>query len=71
MSDLDDDYDDGSCWQCGGEGFTFDCFDGACEDAEIGCDDCTRPCSICSPRKPDPVMQKVLGTALATTEREG
>lgn len=36
------------CWQCGGEGFTFECFDGQCLDAEIGCDDCTVACDICS-----------------------
>lgn len=38
-----DDIDE-KCPTCGGEGFTFDCFDGCCADAEVGCDDCTRPC---------------------------
>src|SRR6185312_7378551 len=36
--------DNGDCWNCGGEGYTFDCFDGCCEDADVGCDDCTRRC---------------------------
>lgn len=42
------DLDDGDCPYCGGEGYTFDCFDGCCLDADIGCDDCTRPCSMCN-----------------------
>jgi hypothetical protein len=47
------DYDDpGSsdwpiCYECGGEGFVADCFDGCCLDAEWGCDDCTERCSEC------------------------
>lgn len=47
---LDHLHDDGpwvDCWQCGGEGVTYDCFDGFCEDAESGCDDCERRCDIC------------------------
>jgi hypothetical protein len=35
------------CWHCGGEGYTHDCVDGFCEDAEIGCEDCSRPCPEC------------------------
>lgn len=35
------------CWYCGGEGETFDCFDGFCLDADIGCADCTRACPEC------------------------
>lgn len=38
---------DEECWHCGGEGETFDCFDGFCADAELGCPDCTRPCPEC------------------------
>ena len=43
-------YDDdpGDCWHCGGEGFIADCFDGFCEAAEYGCEDCTRPCPECA-----------------------
>lgn len=40
--------DDEECWNCGGEGETFDCFDGFCLDAEIGCELCTRQCEVCS-----------------------
>jgi len=36
------------CGQCGGTGFTFECIDGQCIDAEIGCDMCTGPCEYCS-----------------------
>lgn len=45
MPDYED-YDDdpGECWNCGGEGFVWDCFDGFCVNAEDGCEDCTRPC---------------------------
>lgn len=38
---------DEECFHCGGEGYTFDCFDGFCEDAEIGCEQCARPCVEC------------------------
>lgn len=49
-ADYDDHLDGECCQNCGGEGFMFDCFDGFCADAEIGCDDCTRPCSECAIR---------------------
>lgn len=46
------------CPECGGEGFVFQCFDGCCEDADIGCDDCTRTCPVCGGKplnaEPDP-----------------
>lgn len=42
-----------SCWHCGGDGYTHDCVDGFCLDAEIGCEDCTRPCPECLIRKRD------------------
>ncbi|MDW9762179.1 hypothetical protein GOB02_21820 [Sinorhizobium meliloti] len=48
---LDDDQEDGGCFNCGGEGFVFDCFDGCCEDADSGCDLCTRNCDVCNPVK--------------------
>ena len=43
--------DDDICWNCGGDGFTWECFDGCCVDSEIGCDDCTQPCEICMPAR--------------------
>lgn len=43
MMQIDDD-----CPQCGGSGFIFDCIDGQCLDAEIGCDLCTQRCDYCS-----------------------
>jgi hypothetical protein len=39
---------DDECWYCGGEGYTHDCFDGFCESAEEGCEDCSRPCPECA-----------------------
>lgn len=35
------------CWYCGGEGETFDCIDGCCADADLGCEDCRRTCTEC------------------------
>ena len=49
--DYDEPGDDVECWRCGGEGFVFECLDGFCEDAEVGCDDCTRPCPECRRHK--------------------
>lgn len=39
------------CWYCGGEGVTFDCFDGFCLDSDVGCEDCTRDCPECRTHK--------------------
>jgi hypothetical protein len=39
--------DGDECPECGGEGVIFECFDGFCLDAEIGCEDCTRDCAEC------------------------
>jgi len=43
--------DDEECPECGGEGYTFDCFDGCCVDADSGCDDCGRRCIACARHK--------------------
>lgn len=49
----DDEYgQDDECGNCGGEGVVYDCFDGFCENAEEGCDDCARRCDWCRPTKP-------------------
>ncbi len=47
MTFTDHPDDDDTCQRCGGEGVVFECFDGFCEDADVGCDDCTRPCPEC------------------------
>lgn len=39
--------DDEECPTCSGDGFIFDCFDGFCVDAEIGCEECTSVCPDC------------------------
>lgn len=39
------------CPICGGEGYTFECFDGCCAEADFGCEDCLRVCE-CQKRKP-------------------
>jgi hypothetical protein len=41
-------FDEDDCGECGGEGYVFDCFDGCCADADIGCDLCTTPCMNCN-----------------------
>lgn len=48
-----DDYDDyeDDCWNCGGEGYFYDCVDMQCLDADSGCDICTRRCDVCNPAK--------------------
>jgi hypothetical protein len=51
MNDLFDEIDDDGCPNCGGEGVTYDCIDGFCEDAESGCDLCARRCDWCNPKK--------------------
>lgn len=43
--------DDDTCQRCGGDGFVHECFDGFCEDADIGCDDCTIVCPECQRAK--------------------
>lgn len=41
-------FEDDDCANCGGEGYTHDCFDGFCLDADEGCDLCTRRCDWCN-----------------------
>lgn len=51
---IDDEIDDGDCWECGGEGVIVSCFEEwACVDPDGGCELCTRPCPECSRRKHD------------------
>lgn len=47
MTDTYPNPDDGECPNCGGEGVLYDCFDGCCADADIGCDDCAYRCDWC------------------------
>lgn len=66
--EYDDDWDNGDCFQCGGEGFYANCFEEwACMYPDEGCDLCIRRCDVCRPRKPDPetiALQQVLADAL-------
>jgi hypothetical protein len=39
---------DDECWNCSGEGYTYDCIDGCCADAESGCEDCASRCPECA-----------------------
>lgn len=36
------------CPFCGGEGYTYDCVDGCCGNAEYGCASCERRCLECA-----------------------
>jgi hypothetical protein len=50
---YEDNFDDGDCWNCGGEGRVNYCVDGCCVDTDdIYCAWCSHPCDICSPVKP-------------------
>lgn len=69
-----DPYEYEECGQCDGSGFVFDCWDGFCQDAEIGCDLCTQRCDFCNPAKPSKDTEKlrqILGEALETTHPQG
>lgn len=55
-SQMFDDEED--CGQCGGEGYTYDCIDGCCANAEEGCRLCERRCDFCNPFKPTPEQAK-------------
>lgn len=45
--EFDDTFDE-PCWQCCGEGYIADCFDGLCVNAEDGCELCMKRCDICN-----------------------
>ena len=47
-------FDDEDCGQCDGSGYTYDCIDGCCANAEEGCRLCERRCDFCNPFKPTP-----------------
>ena len=71
MDYYDDDWDNGDCWQCGGEGFVYNCMtEYACVDPEYGCNMCMRRCDICHPSKPDPALQTVLAEALDNARKD-
>lgn len=47
--------DEEECWNCGGEGYVYNCFEEyACVDPEGGCDECMRRCDVCNRRRPHP-----------------
>lgn len=65
MTALPDDFDDGECWNCGGEGYVYGCsWDWQCDTWDGDSCLCTRRCDICNPRKPDPALQALLAQAL-------
>jgi hypothetical protein len=67
---LFDDYEEGECWNCHGEGFVYGCsWDWQCDtyDEGEGTCLCTRRCSVCNPAPPNPELVKVLGDALAAS----
>jgi len=45
-----DDFEQDDCWNCGGEGYIADCFDGFCVNADDGCELCMRRCEYCNPQ---------------------
>jgi len=73
-TDYDDHYDDGECWNCGGEGRVNHCIDGCCVDQDdIYCEWCSKPCDICHPPTPEQVkrgneLRQILADALAAVK---
>lgn len=73
-----DEYDNGDCWNCGGEGFVSSCFtEYACLYPEAGCNQCTRRCEICNPAKLTPeqeaerdALRRLLARALSTQPKD-
>ncbi|MEH2501197.1 hypothetical protein V1290_000008 [Bradyrhizobium sp. AZCC 1578] len=70
-TDYDDHYDDGECWNCGGEGRVNHCIDGCCVDQDDPyCEYCSKRCDVCNPptkeqqRRGDELRQ-ILADALA------
>ena len=54
------------CWYCGGEGETYDCIDGCCDDPESGCVDCARRCLECrlyAGRRAKAIREEVIKSA--------
>jgi hypothetical protein len=69
---IEYDPDEGECWNCGGEGYTYGCsWDWQCDtyDEGEGTCLCARRCTVCRPVKPDSELQAVLSKALAKARR--
>lgn len=67
-----DEFDDGECWQCGGEGrVAGTCIDGCCaEQDDPDCEYCSRHCDVCNPPTPEQIkrgneLRQILADALA------
>jgi len=64
----DEDYGNGDCWQCDGEGrVAGTCIDGCClEQDDPDCPYCSRRCDICSPapKKQTDELREILSEAL-------
>jgi hypothetical protein len=77
MSDTDyDDYDDGECWQCGGEGrVAGNCIDYCCvEQDDPYCEYCSRVCDVCHPPTAKQIeegnkLREILKESLADVSR--
>jgi hypothetical protein len=74
---VDEDHwsDDDGCWNCSGEGYTYDCIDGCCLYASEGCELCERRCWVCNPvsraveAPPAPVLDPAAISDAANQER--
>lgn len=62
---YEDDFYDGECWQCGGEGrVAGTCIDGCClEQDDPDCPYCSHRCDVCNPRKPNPQPDAAMSEA--------
>lgn len=69
IEEVFDDYDEGDCWNCGGEGFVYGCsWDWQCDTWDGDSCLCSRPCHICYPPKDDPEMRKIMAESFAAQE---
>lgn len=65
---------DEDCGQCDGSGYTYDCIDGCCVNAEDGCHLCEQRCDFCNPPtvkqvQADAELRQVLTDALNKTQK--
>jgi hypothetical protein len=60
-----DDYDDGCCWNCGGDGYVYGCsWDWQCDTydpGEMTCL-CSRRCEVCNPAAAQPPRSEHKGS---------
>lgn len=63
--DDEGDWDNGDCWNCGGEGYVYGCsWDWQCDTWDGDSCMCSRRCDVCNPTPPNRELQQALSEAL-------